>query len=175
MSRKKEKANSNRGLLIAVALVVIAIGVASSILLLGKKQQTPSVPVDVYLGVSKYGTINISREDLEYIKKAIEGKYGSLTGKKVVLFGKTTCPHCHNMMNFFENNYKGVVVYIWVDIDEYGSRLFGDLLKKEVGAGFPVSYAVWVPHMLVLGSDGYPRVIVVGDVTKTEFWDGLLK
>lgn len=184
--KQKRPAETNMGLLIAVALVIIAVGVASAILLFGKSQQAPGVPddsaisrppgpVDVYIGSSKYGTISMSLEDLESIKKAVEEYYGNLTGKRVVMFGRTTCPHCHNMMSFFESRYKGAVVYIWVDTDKYGEQLFGDVLRKEVNAGFPTYYAGGVPHMLVLGLDGYPRVVVVGEVTTHEFWDKLLK
>ncbi|MDK6029257.1 hypothetical protein QPL79_07755 [Ignisphaera sp. 4213-co] len=35
--------------------------------------------------------------------------------QRIIMFGRTTCPHCHNMYEFFNKYYKNMTTFIWLD------------------------------------------------------------
>ncbi len=95
----------------------------------------------LYLGTSTYKNVSISASEWSEVWRLLQvrlGLAGSATLKAivvgeardkdfwsnmlsnntvVVVFGLTTCPHCHAMHQFFKEGFSGRAYFLWVDKD----------------------------------------------------------
>ncbi|MEL9940878.1 MAG: hypothetical protein QXH86_07680 [Ignisphaera sp.] len=85
-----------------------------SILSLQAKKSAGVVQIPVYTGQTVIGYVNINESRLnELLKSIVSG-----SGPHIIMFGLTTCPHCHNMYTFFKQNYAGIFTVYWLDTNK---------------------------------------------------------
>lgn len=130
--------------------------------------------IPYYVGSTLYTCL-----DLEVAKKlsdVIQGYLGLRNGTQIVMFGLTSCPHCHVMHEFFTSNneYRGIYIVIWLDRTIDGGRVFEDLYLIEILNSVHSHIAGAVPHIYII-RDGLVRTVVVGEITEKIFWDELTK
>lgn len=132
---------------------------------------TNSVPY--YIGSTLYTCL-----DLEVARKfsdVIQKHLGLRNGIQIIMFGLTTCPHCHVMYEFFTNNneYHDIYTVIWLDETEDGKNVFEDLYHIEISNGINPRIAGAVPHIYIV-KNGFVYTVVVGRITEKAFWDELI-
>lgn len=65
----------------------------------------------VYLGSNRIKYINTSVDTLiELVRNIVTDN-----AQHIILFGLTTCPHCHNMYVFFNKYYPSIFTVFWLD------------------------------------------------------------
>ena len=127
-----------------------------------------------YLGTSKYMNIDITSSEWKNIYNKLTQIAQLNESTRIIMFGLTTCPHCHAQQEFFETEIPGKVLYLWIDMDDRAGSLFSQLTNLEISKGAPPQYVLGVPHIIVLDRDGGLVAVVIGEAKDKGFWDRLL-
>ncbi|WP_083799343.1 thioredoxin family protein [Desulfurococcus mucosus] len=172
MPRSKGR-NSGRGSLILLVPIVAFI-IIIAVMLLMWHQPTGSGGTPFYLSTERVAGVSFTGDEWRSIYSEISLKTPLNDSIRIIFFGSTTCPHCHRQSEFFNATMPGKVLYLWVDVDQDAGSVFSKVVNLEVSKGIPFNYAGGVPHMLVLGSGGELKAIVVGEALDQGFWSMLL-
>lgn len=169
--KKREKSRIYLSILIiVVSIIMIYYAYTHSM----SNTVTPSQTQDhyyipIYLDTSIY--TKVRKDDVtSLVLKAIKSE--EIKSINLITFGSTTCPHCRNLHEFFEKNFKNRYAFLWVD-DPNNAELFRRLAQIEQNGGLPLSYAYSVPQTVVVRY-GEPIAIVIGEITDTDFWQKLI-
>ncbi|AFL66310.1 thioredoxin family protein [Desulfurococcus amylolyticus] len=174
-STSKNKGRTNKSNVILLLIPVVVFIAAIAILLLAWSQPGGSSGnIAFYLGTSKYMNIDITSSEWRNIYNNLTQIAQLNESTRIIMFGLTTCPHCHAQQEFFETEMSGKVLYLWIDMDEKVSSLFSQLTNLEISKGAPPQYALGVPHIIVLDKNGGLVAVVIGEAEDKGFWDRLL-
>lgn len=125
----------------------------------------------VYVGSKLYG--ELSSKDISNVSMQLINSL-NLANTRIIMFGLTTCPHCHNMDKFFKEYYSNMYAVFWVDVDNKAEKIFIEIVKIEINNNIPRNLALSVPHTLVIVNSKV-KAIVIGEIQSTEFWNNILK
>lgn len=85
------------------------------VLSLQAKKSNGVIQIPVYADAGQpinYVSINESKLN-ELLKNIVAGN-----GPHIIMYGLTTCPHCHNMYTFFKQNYASIFTVYWLDTNK---------------------------------------------------------
>ncbi|MEL9908411.1 MAG: thioredoxin family protein [Desulfurococcus sp.] len=173
-STSKNKGRTDKGNVIFLLIPVVVFIAAIAILLLWNQPGGGSGNIAFYLGTSKYMDIDITSSEWENIYNNLTQIVELNESTRIVMFGLTTCPHCHAQQEFFNTEMPGKALYLWIDTDKRVESLFSQLTNLEISKGVPPQYVLGVPHILVLDKNGGLVAVVIGEAEDKGFWDRLL-
>ncbi|ACL10681.1 hypothetical protein DKAM_0355 [Desulfurococcus amylolyticus 1221n] len=173
-SASKNKGGTNKSNVIFLLIPVVVFITAIAILLAWNQPGGSGGNTAFYLGTSKYMNIDITSSEWKNIYNNLTQIAQLNESTRIIMFGLTTCPHCHAQQEFFESEMSGKVLYLWVDMDEKAGSLFSQLTNLEISKGAPPQYALGVPHIIVLDKNGELVAVVIGEAKDKGFWDRLL-
>lgn len=168
---------SKARLYIALAVVIVAAVVTSSVLTMVLRWQRAEAvgEVFVYLGSRELTKISINASEWEPIREGLLKLYlSNRSDVAIVMFGDRGCPHCRALADFLGARYQDKALILWVDEDQSAEMILFALIILELDKGVPYDVARGVPHTVVLGRDGAPKAVVIGEVRDASFWDKLL-
>jgi len=168
--KKKEKPKLS---LLYVVVIVLIILVSISVVIISisfNKTPRNGEGVPLYLGSRIFGKIVV--DELEVSLSQFQDT--ALPNPCILMFGLTTCPHCHNMYEFFQKHYPDNYRAFWIDTDRTAAELFMMLVDIETKNGVPQHYAMAVPQTVIVVNSKV-KAVVIGEVQEAEFWENLLK
>lgn len=171
--RKRDETKTT-ALLITGTLITVAI-ILVIVVIVRKNQALPGFEgVPLYTGTTIHRYISfVSHESFVY---QLLNHTNCINSTCIVMFGLTTCPHCHAMFKFFTDDeaYRDIYKVFWVD--NVGSKefeLFSNLANIEIMNNIDPNIAGAVPQTIVI-RNGSIEAIVVGEVRSRDFWNKLL-
>lgn len=130
--------------------------------------------IPYYIGSMLYMCLGL--EIAEKLSSVIQEYLGLQNDTQIIMFGLTSCPHCHTMHEFFvsDNKYRDIYIVVWLDKTKNEGNIFESLYIIEVSSGVNLRIAGAVPHIYVI-KNGFVHSVVVGEITEETFWSKLIE